>query len=98
MINEDEKKFILNIVNNCQYEKEDILYMAGKLEAWEEITEEVLEKYEDFKHQLWCLDALYHQHYYEFPYLRLGDEQYEDFANYLDDIKKEIQEKEGFRI
>lgn len=25
MINEDEKKFILNIVNNCQYEKEDIL-------------------------------------------------------------------------
>lgn len=25
MINEDEKKFILSIVDNCQYEKEDIL-------------------------------------------------------------------------
>lgn len=25
MINKDEKKFILSIVDNCQYEKEDIL-------------------------------------------------------------------------
>ena len=95
---EEENKYLVDRKYHARKALEDILYMAGKLEAWEEITEEVLEKYEDFKYQLWCLDALYHQHYYEFPYLRLGDEQYEDFANYLDEIKKEIQEKEGFRI
>lgn len=95
---EEENKYKVDRKYHVRRALEDILYMAGKLEAWEEVTENIKERYEDFKHQLWCLEVFYHQHYYEYPNLHLGDEDYEDFANYLDDIKKEIQEKENYII